>query len=181
MMIRLISNDGYVELVSFQKFDFCCCLFLPDQLRHSSGNKHMPIHPSRFQWNKFKDAVHFYVLLGVIPLGLLVFCVNVFIGPAELAEIPEGYEPKHWEYYRHPIQQFFARYIYPSPEQEYEKTLHFLNEEKEKAELRLLEKKVRQLMEQRGDYKAWYYIPAPAKHHRYDRKEAEEFDDSRGY
>jgi len=60
----------------------------------------MFITPSRFQWNKTKDMVHFYVMLGVIPVGLLVFYTNVFIGPATLSPIPENYSPKHWEYHR---------------------------------------------------------------------------------
>lgn len=59
-----------------------------------------PIQPSRWQWNKFKDLFHFYVMLGAIPAGLVIFYSNVFIGPATLSEIPEDYVPKHWEYYR---------------------------------------------------------------------------------
>lgn len=60
----------------------------------------MVITPSRFQWHKFKDEFHFYTMLGAIPLGLIIIYANVFIGPAELAEIPEDYEPKNWEYYK---------------------------------------------------------------------------------
>ena len=39
-------------------------------------------------------------MLGAIPLGLGVVAINVFVGPAKLAPIPEGYDPKPHEYYR---------------------------------------------------------------------------------
>jgi NADH dehydrogenase (ubiquinone) 1 beta subcomplex subunit 5 len=64
------------------------------------GPRYFPLTPSRWQWHKFKDMAHFYFMVGLIPVGLIVFYANVFIGPAKLAEIPEDYEPKHWEYYR---------------------------------------------------------------------------------
>lgn len=60
----------------------------------------MTIKPSRFQWDKFKDLMHFYVMLGLVPVTGLVLYSNIFVGPAQLAEIPEGYTPKHWEYER---------------------------------------------------------------------------------
>ena len=66
----------------------------------SGGHEKMfEIQPSRFQYRKFKDMLHFYTLLGIIPLGLLVFGANIFVGPATLSEIPEDYVPKYWEYY----------------------------------------------------------------------------------
>lgn len=70
--------------------------------RYMAGGHHrtIPYVPSRWQWNKFKDYLHFYVMLGAIPLSLITLYVNVFIGPATLSEIPEGYVPKHWEYFR---------------------------------------------------------------------------------
>lgn len=70
------------------------------QVRQMSdhGPRMMAIQPSRFQWQKFKDNIHFYTLVGAIPLISLIFIVNVFIGPATLTPIPEGYRPKHWEY-----------------------------------------------------------------------------------
>lgn len=64
------------------------------------GPKLMFITPSRFQWDKFKDSVHFYILLGVIPIVGVVFYSNVFVGPATLSEVPADYAPKHWEYHR---------------------------------------------------------------------------------
>lgn len=68
--------------------------------RNMSGHHLMVIKETRWQWTKFKDLVHFYVLVGVIPLTLLITTVNIFVGPAKLAPIPEGYRPKHWEYYQ---------------------------------------------------------------------------------
>jgi NADH dehydrogenase (ubiquinone) 1 beta subcomplex subunit 5 len=114
----------------------------------------MFVTPSRFQWNKTKDLAHFYTLLGAIPVGLIVFYCNVFIGPATLTPTPENYTPKHWEYHRvykywlfvcycyfkalnlqHPITRFIARYLLASPQQEYEKVMHTLYEEEEKRQL----------------------------------------------
>lgn len=66
----------------------------------AGGHKTMYITPSRFQWHKFKDLTHFYLMLGIIPAAAVVFYSNLFIGPAQLTEIPEGYTPKHWEYHR---------------------------------------------------------------------------------
>lgn len=66
----------------------------------------MEIQPSRFQWNKFKDNLHFYTLIGALPCIAIIFITNVFIGPATLTPIPEGYQPKHWEYHRVTKQKF---------------------------------------------------------------------------
>jgi NADH dehydrogenase (ubiquinone) 1 beta subcomplex subunit 5 len=60
----------------------------------------MVIMPSKYQWQKYKDSLHFYLFLGAIPLLGIVFFANVFIGPATLSEVPSNYVPKHWEYYK---------------------------------------------------------------------------------
>lgn len=62
------------------------------------GPRTMVIKPSRWQWNRFKDLIHFYTLLGVLPATLVIMYINLFIGPAKLAEIPEGYVPETHEY-----------------------------------------------------------------------------------
>lgn len=38
----------------------------------------------------------------------------------ELIEVPDGYEPRHWEYEKHPISRFMSKYCYVPPEREQE-------------------------------------------------------------
>uniref|UniRef100_A0A6M2E4B2 NADH dehydrogenase [ubiquinone] 1 beta subcomplex subunit 5, mitochondrial n=1 Tax=Amblyomma tuberculatum TaxID=48802 RepID=A0A6M2E4B2_9ACAR len=142
-------------------------------VRHS---EHMNITPSRFSWNLYKDHLHFYFLLGIIPLSLLVLYVNVFIGPPKLADIPEDYEPKYWEYYDHPIKQFLAKHFMESPQQVYEKRMHLLQAEHEKVQLRALQAKVQKLIAARGDYQAWYFVPYDSKYTKYYQEKAKEID-----
>lgn len=66
----------------------------------SGHDRTFAIEPSRWQWNRFKDYFHYYCMLGLIPVGAVITLTNVFVGPATLSEIPEGYTPKYWEYYR---------------------------------------------------------------------------------
>lgn len=74
----------------------------------------MKIAPSRWSWNRFKDLLNFYTLLGVIPSTLVILGLNLFVGPAKLAEIPEGYVPEHWEY--HSVVSFiFVAWFVPDP------------------------------------------------------------------
>lgn len=168
------------------------------QLRHMSEERRLHITPTRYAWQKFKDTVHFYLMVGLIPVGVLVFYTNVFIGPAQLSPIPEGYVPKHWEYHRvsadwnayvyavrsltifrllpsiqHPITRWLARYIYSPPQQDYEKWCHQWYEDAERRQLRILDKQVKELMRQRNDYEAYYYRPATAKYVRLSRDNAE--------
>lgn len=83
--------------------------FLALQIRQMGGHGHetMFIKPSRFQWDKFKDMLHYFVMVGLIPITAIVGYCNIFIGPAQLAEIPQDYEPKHWEY--HNVSRLLSR------------------------------------------------------------------------
>jgi len=122
-----------------------------------SDHRTFGIQPSRFQWHKTKDYFHFYFLLGAIPVGIAITCINVFIGPATLEEIPEGYVPKEWEYLQHPIKRFFQRYLFLSQQQEYEKYLHHMYHENQVRKVRLLEQQVNAAMGTRRDYRGPYF------------------------
>ncbi|CAG2114495.1 unnamed protein product [Medioppia subpectinata] len=129
------------------------------------------MRPSIWGWRKFKDFLHFYVMLGVIPLTILTTYANIVVGPATLTEIPEGYEPKHWEYYKNPVPRFFARYMIADKRQDYERVVCYLNEEAEKVILKDIEKRVKKFMQYRNDYKSWYYRPVDARPLRFEREE----------
>lgn len=128
-----------------------------------------PLTPSRFQWHKAKDMFHLYLMVGLIPVGVIIFYADCYIGPAQLTQTPPNYCPKHWEYHRHPITRFIARYVHNNPQQEYEKFLHYIDEEQQKIKLRALEKAVIQKMAERRDYQAYYYRPIYNKYLRINK------------
>ncbi|XP_033218576.1 NADH dehydrogenase [ubiquinone] 1 beta subcomplex subunit 5, mitochondrial [Belonocnema kinseyi] len=127
------------------------------------GPRIFRIEPTRWQYTKFKDLLHFYIALGVIPLTIVTFITYVFVGPATLREIPEGYTPKYWEYYRNPITRFFMRTFNQSHQELYERTMHHMYEETQKAKIKGLERKVQSLIKKRRDYQEYYYIPYNAE------------------
>lgn len=98
----------------------------------------MNITPSRFQWNKFKDMVHLYVVGVGAPLLLGVFLVNIYVGPGTLTEMPDPEEkvPEEWEYYKSPITRFLVRYVSSGEQMEYEKRLQLIWEIYHKRDLR---------------------------------------------
>jgi len=108
-------------------------------------------------------------MLGIIPAGLLILSANLFVGPAKLAEIPEGYTPQHWEYYSHPITRFIAKHWTKSYQQEYEMMIQFLYEEEYKQKLRLAEKRVKKMIAEKQDFEAYYYEPATARYQQFVR------------
>ncbi|OON19509.1 hypothetical protein X801_04621, partial [Opisthorchis viverrini] len=103
---------------------------------------------------------HFYTMLGLVPCLVLVFLVNVFVGPAELTDIPEGYEPRYWEYHKHPISRFMAKYMSPHPQKVYESFLGQLEDIREQKELIFEDRWLRSSDRAHGDYRGWYFIPA---------------------
>ncbi|KAH7642264.1 NADH dehydrogenase (ubiquinone) SGDH subunit [Dermatophagoides farinae] len=123
-----------------------------------SGHGHkMHIQPSRFVWSTFKDYLHFYFMLGAIPLTLITAYANIVVGDAELTDIPEGYTPHHWEYYKHPITRFFAKYCFLDRALAYESSVSKLAEESEKILIHRVKQQLKMMMAEKADNKAWYY------------------------
>lgn len=56
-----------------------------------------------------------------------------------------------------------AKWIYPSPQERYERHLHVMYVYEETRQLMFLEDKVKQLIKKRRDYEAFYYKPVSAK------------------
>lgn len=61
------------------------------------------------------------------------------------------------------------------------KFLHFVYEEEEKRQMRLIEKKVKQLMAEREDTQAHYYRPILTKYHKWVREEYDKIQHERGF
>uniref|UniRef100_A0A4Y7M9Q9 NADH dehydrogenase [ubiquinone] 1 beta subcomplex subunit 5, mitochondrial n=1 Tax=Daphnia longispina TaxID=42846 RepID=A0A4Y7M9Q9_9CRUS len=139
-------------------------------VRQMSGHQTMHIKPSKWSWNRFKDLLNFYVLLGVIPATAVITYINLFIGPARLAEIPEGYVPEAHEYYAHPITRWMAKHVKRSYQQEYEVMCQHVYEVEYTQKLRKAEKRIKQKMEENQDTQAYFYEPVTARNERNSKR-----------
>jgi len=137
-------------------------------VRHGSGGgagagghgRKMVVKVSEYAKRRYLDELHYQICLCGLPFLLIIIYANVFVGQATLTEIPEGYEPEHWEYFKHPISRFIARYIFHPEPVKYEMEMSKRHQALLDMEKTAWEKKCKELMQERQDYKAWYYFPA---------------------
>lgn len=127
------------------------------QVRHGGGiGGQVENRPSRWSYDMFKDYLHLYTLIGLIPCGLLVIGSNLFIGTAVLKPIPEGYEPKEEEYYKSPITRWFVRHVYKSYQQQYEMRAASIWQDHKRGNIRQLYDEVARVQKLNTDYKGWF-------------------------
>lgn len=128
----------------------------------------MVIEPSNYVWKHFKDVAHFYTLLGLIPCSVISAIVGMRANP-ELREIPEGYEPRHWEYYRHPITRFIAKYLFTPPDIDDECFISLFEQTSETKIMQQIARDVDKVMAFYNDHRSRYFTPYYAETHRQGR------------
>merc|ERR1711874_64598 len=132
------------------------------------------VRPSRWTWDIFKDQLHFYILIAAVPIGALITYLNVFVGPAELRPIPEGYVPKEIEYERSPVVRWLkTTFNRPGWQERYERQLHDVWQEEKTINMKQLRDEVHRQMKLHGNYKGWYYRDDLAHYTRVFRKSQE--------
>lgn len=110
------------RLLTTQKF---CSPLLMSTSKRWSGHNTIKIEPSNWERRFSNNWIHFYVLLGAIPCVIISAVTNIYYGEPVLSEIPEGYEPRFWEYQKRPITRWISRYLFQPQEREYEIALGF--------------------------------------------------------
>lgn len=139
--------------------------------RRFSGHDAMDITPSQFAWNKAKDSLHFFTLLAVIPAAIITTITNIRGNP-ELSEIPEGYEPRHWEYYRIPLTRWIAKWFFRTEELEYEIEIAQHELDAEEFILRKSQERIEKVMAFYTDHRSRNFRPVYAEYMRRGRDEA---------
>ncbi|KAG9494039.1 hypothetical protein GDO78_001732 [Eleutherodactylus coqui] len=120
------------------------------------GKRLFEIKATTYYDSRFLKLLKYYLLLAIVPSAVAITLINFFIGPAELAEIPEGYVPKNYEYYEHPITRFIVRCVYKDFQDINEQEMHQIHVISDKRLLRQYENIARKSMRENGDG-PWHY------------------------
>ena len=132
----------------------------------------MEIHPSDAEWIDVKNWTHFYIILTAVPLAVGITIINIRANPV-LSEVPEGYEPRHWEYHKHPIARFLAKHFFVPMEREHEVAIGACETSSESHILRKIGMKVDKAMMFYADHRARYFKPMFGESYRVNRDEAQ--------
>lgn len=137
-----------------------------------SGHNTMEITPSNMPLKRLKDLIHFYTLLSLTPVIVITSIINIRANP-ELTEIPEGYEPRHWEYYRHPIARWLAKNLYVPMELEYEMNLSLYDDMSQTKITKSIMREVDKLMTFYQDHRSQHFRPYFAEYFRIGRDDSD--------
>ncbi|XP_053203663.1 NADH dehydrogenase [ubiquinone] 1 beta subcomplex subunit 5, mitochondrial-like [Panonychus citri] len=128
-------------------------------IKRMSHGRNMNVEGSNYALKKSLDLIHFYFSIGLITSIPVIIWVNLTHAPAELADIPEGYEPEHWEYDKHPIRRFLAKHVFGDPRIMYEQQLATEYLEREQEFIMRLKNRVESVMSKKQDSASWFYAP----------------------
>lgn len=135
---------------------------LISQVRHAGPRTFIPRISQLLSATMF-DTLQFYALLSFgLICGPLIY-LHIVYGPLELRDLPEGADVHHWEYERLLPSRLLQIVFYANPQEIFEKHLHTLKNMDQRLRYRRVEQRVRQLVYERADYKAWYYQSVPTK------------------
>lgn len=137
-----------------------------------SGHNAMNIRPSNFSYKYLKDSVHFWTLVTLVPIFVFTAIVSVRSNP-ELTEIPEDYEPRHWEYFKHPLTRFMAKHLFMPMETEFECKMAQREMESETDVMRRIEKAVDKTIRFYNDHRTRYFSPVFGEYFRRGRENIE--------
>ncbi|XP_069103476.1 NADH dehydrogenase [ubiquinone] 1 beta subcomplex subunit 5, mitochondrial-like [Argopecten irradians] len=126
--------------------------------RGGGGGNAMKLKPGMYMDRLWRDGVHFFILLGTIPVLTVITLANLVLPQGELTDLPEDRVPQTWEYHQHPITRFIAKHIVRSPEKLYETNMALVHIEEEKRRLRKLDAQVKRVMLNRQDIRGWYFF-----------------------
>merc|ERR1712002_34300 len=130
---------------------------------HVPWDSTMNVQASQWYKWRFVDVAYFWSTVWAVPLGLIVAYNTIFIGPAVLKPIPEGYEPEEWEYERYPITRWLIKNVNATEQCVHELCMDRHRVEKLEIKQRQLMAEVRRLINQDGDYAAYGYLPYSAR------------------
>ncbi|XP_013413445.1 NADH dehydrogenase [ubiquinone] 1 beta subcomplex subunit 5, mitochondrial [Lingula anatina] len=120
----------------------------------------MNVRDGQYLTKALWNDMQFWFFVGFIPLTGIALYANIFVGEAKLEEIPEGYCPEEYEYFKHPISRWMVKYMFNPPEKVYERSLSVIYWTLKRDRERQLRKLVKYYQGTRGDQKGWYFIDA---------------------
>ncbi|VDD95534.1 unnamed protein product [Enterobius vermicularis] len=149
------------------------------QLRRSG---HAPVFRRRqgqLVSTRIRDIAHFYIIgVGLIPMFLILAYNAIKYGPCELKDYPtEGPPPRHWQFERTPIRQWWAKHFGASDIERHERTMAYRIRCEILNRWRRIENRVKHLEHERLDYKGWTYQPVSTTWVDYGRWQAEKYRD----